>query len=276
VVSSIAWINDGSAVHLAEGHAVSGFETLNVTCGAGDDLISNAAYLTSDTIIGGAGDDSLLGGGGADRLSGGDGNDLLVSSGLGIGGGAAPTELSGGEGHDSLRSGAGNDSLSGDAGNDTLRSGGGYDSVFGGIGTDRFVLDSRLGNDWLPDFTTGSDTLSIVQSGLPVGDGDAVVEGAVIKKSPGGHASSAELVVVTGNLPGHAITAEKAALAIGSASGAYASGQTAIFAVDNGSFSSLFYFQSSGNDAEVSADELSLLCNLGTASTAVADFAFEL
>jgi hypothetical protein len=89
-----------------------------------------------------------------------------------------------------------------------------------------------------------------------------LLEGAVTVAGPGGFGPGAEFVLVTRNITG-ALTAASASAAIGSATSAYAVGQRALFAVDNGSASALFLFTSAGADAVVSAAELALLATLG-------------
>ena len=167
-----------------------------------------------------------------------------------------------------------NDTLTGSTGNNTLQGGAGSDRLTGNGGSDRFVLSSKLGSDTITDFGSGNDKLVIDQSDLRVGDGDTTVDGVVVKSGSGGFANTAELVIVTGNIAG-SITESSAATRIGSATGAYASGQTALFMVDNGSSSELYLFTSSGANATVSAAELTLLATLsGTASTVAADYLF--
>jgi len=95
-------------------------------------------------------------------------------------------------------------------------------------------------------------------------------------KGTGGFDAAAELVIVTGDMaPGRANDANWAAQAIGDANQAYTVGQTTVFAVDDGSTSAIYRFQSAGDDATVSGAELTLLAVLnGTASTAPADYVF--
>ena len=72
-----------------------------------------------------------------------------------------------------------------------------------------------------------------------------------------------------------AIDANSAAAAIGSAKTAYAIGQTALFMVDNGSDSALYYFEAHDANAVVDASELTLLVSLvGTGQTTVSDLVF--
>ena len=76
-----------------------------------------SAYLTSPSLVGGAGADLLVGTSGPDWLSGGAGNDHLI-------GGAGNDILEGGPGSDLLEGGAGNDRYlfrSGESGLDTIR-----------------------------------------------------------------------------------------------------------------------------------------------------------
>jgi Ca2+-binding RTX toxin-like protein len=182
--------------------------------------------------------------------------------------------LRGGAGNDTRSGGNGADRLFGGSGNDTLIGGPEADSLGGGAGADAVVFSSGVGADVVTDFVSGTDTLRFGQAGIRIGDGDTLVEGAVTVVGPGGFGPVAELVVVTANIAG-GVTAASAAAAIGSASGAYAAGQTALFAVDNGSASGLFVFASAGADAEVSAAELSPLATLtGTAATAATDYLF--
>lgn len=136
------------------------------------------------------------------------------------------------------------------------------------------MLNSLVGSDTIADFRSGTDKIRVSMQGIRVGDGDAVVEGALSRAGPGGFSPDAELVVITGNIAG-SITASSAAAKIGSASSAYAAGAKALFAVDNGSASKLYLFTSAGDDATVSAAELKLLASLtGTPATAVGDYVF--
>ncbi len=91
----------------------------------------------------------------------------------------------------------------------------------------------------------------------------------------GGFATTSELVIVSNDIAG-AINVTSAAAAIGSASGAYAIGDTRLFAVDNGGTASgVFLFTSSAADATVSAAELTLLGTAtATPATAAADYLF--
>ena len=173
-----------------------------------------------------------------------------------------------------MQGAAGHDTLSGGGGRDTLVGGLGNDRLTGGAQVDLFVLNTTSGSDTITDFLSGTDKLRIQQSLLAVGDGDAVIENAQLRASPGGFSSAAELVIFSSNLSG-AITASSAAAAIGSASSGYTVGRKVLFAVDNGTNTAVYLFTSSGTDAVVSASELQLLATLeNTASTALADYGF--
>jgi hypothetical protein len=126
------------------------------------------------------------------------------------------------------------------------------------------------------DFLSGIDKLRFLDgaTGLNIGDKDHIIDNAVVANAPGAFANSAELVIVTPNIAG-AITATSAAAAIGSATSAYAAGAVRLFAVDNGTDTSLYLFKSAGADAQIGATELTLIGTLqGTAQTAFADYAF--
>jgi len=113
---------------------------------------------------------------------------------------------------------------------------------------------------------SGTDKFVFSQTGIRIGNGDLLVNDAVTVTSAGGFTAANELVIVTGNIAG-AITAASAAAAIGSATGAYAAGNSRLFAVDNGTDSGLFLFTASAADAVVSAAELTLV-GVATSTTA--------
>ena len=256
--------------------------------------------LTGNTganqLNGGAGNDTLIGGAGNDTYVvdagdlvtelAGQGTDLVQSSVTwtlgsnvdnltltGVGningtGNADANVLTGNTGANQLNGGAGNDTLIGGAGNDTLTLSDG--------GADRVVLDSSVGFDLITSFATASDVIALSQSqsALYVGDKDTTVDGGVVVGAGGSFASSAELVIFTNNISGSLTTTSAAGL-IKQASAAYTTGQHALFAVDNGTDSQLYYFTSSGTDAIVSASELTLLATLsGTGGTALSDYVF--
>lgn len=265
----------------------------------------------NDTMYGQSGNDTLNGGTGRDYLAGGGGNDsyfvdsaqdrvvesaargtdtvsssvtltlaaeverltLTGSVAINGSGNALANLLRGNAAANGLSGGSGNDTLEGGAGMDTLNGGSGSDRLTGGADADLFVLNSKVGSDTLVDFSSGSDDLRISMAGLRIGDGDTTIDGARVRSAAGGFATSAELVIFSANTA--ALTTSAAAATIGSATGAYTVGRTALFAIDNGSSSALFLFTAGNADAVVSAGELTLLATLsGTAATTTGDYLF--
>ena len=167
--------------------------------------------------------------------------------------------------------------LNGLAGNDVLTGGAGADTVTGGTGADTIVLSSTTGSDTVTDFSTVDDTFRISMAGIPIGNGDTVVNGGVTRAAPGGFASAAELVIFTSNITG-AITTTNAAAKIGSATSAYTAGANRLFVVDNGTETDIFRFRSSASNAIVSAAELTLVAKVHytapTTATALSDYTF--
>jgi Ca2+-binding RTX toxin-like protein len=101
----------------------------------GDDTISAGGSDTgsTNTLLGGQGNDVITGGAGNDILSGDLGNDT-------VSGGGGSDSIAGQAGDDSLVGSAGADTIDSGAGNDTLHGGGGADSLFGGSGTVLFTF----------------------------------------------------------------------------------------------------------------------------------------
>ncbi|QBE63357.1 calcium-binding protein [Pseudoduganella lutea] len=262
------------------------------------ELTLNVASARNDTLTGTDGNDTLDGLAGADSLLGGDGNDTLV----------------GGKGNDTLDGGAGNDVYSIDAAGDKVleAADGGYDIVettvakitlaanveelrftgkvaftgigndldnviagstgndklTGGLGADGFVLGA--GNDTITDFASGVDHLVVTRK---VGNGDDVIDDAAIQGVTGGFASDAELVIFSQKVA--SLTTTSAAKAIGSAAEAYATGETALFALHTASTTAVYLFTSKGNDAVVSANELVQIATLtGVVTTGIDDYGF--
>jgi Ca2+-binding RTX toxin-like protein len=273
-----------------------------LTGGAGNDTLDGAAG--ADKLIGGAGDDNYLvdntgdaitelAGGGHDSVTAkgvasytlsAEVEDLLFSGATAFtgSGNASANSLTGGGGNDVLNGLAGNDTLIGNAGNDKLlggdgadllTGGDGNDTLTGGAGADTFVLASKTGVDTVTDFVKGLDKLALAQSVFAIGNGDTVIDNAAVRPVAGGFASNAELVIMTQNLS--AVSATKAAAAIGSASSAYAVGDKALFAVHTSTTTTLYLFTSAGADALVSAAELTQVATLtGTPSTEIGDYLF--
>lgn len=303
--SAITWVNQPGAVSVINGVTLSGFERLLLLTGAGNDRIDNsAAPATADEFRTGAGHDTLNGGLGADTLVGGSGNDTylvdnaydsiqetqdggqdtvqssvswtlgdhletLVLTGNGHlngGGNTLSNTLTGNAGHNVLSGGDGNDYLTGNAGSDTLH---------GGAGSDKFVLNSLVGSDVIMDFTSGVDKLRINQPALPVGNGNTSINGAVSIGAGTGFHASAELVLVTDTLAGSAIDAQAVAQRLGAALEAYAAGSTAVFVTHDHAQSGVWLFRSSGADATIDADELTLLSVLQNCTqTVITDYLF--
>jgi Ca2+-binding RTX toxin-like protein len=256
-------------------------ENLTLT-GAG--AINGTGNTLANTITGNAGNNVLDGGAGTDTLSyagatagvtislalvtaqitGGAGTDTVINF-ENLTGSSFGDTLTGNSGANVLTGGAGADTLNGDAGADTL---------IGGSGADLFVFNSKVGSDSVTDFVSGTDKFAFSQTGIHIGNGDTVIDGAATVAGHGGFAATNELVIVTGNIAG-AIDAGNAAAAIGSASSAYAADDTRLFVVDNGTASDLFLFSSSAADAVVSAAELTLVgVATNTPATVAGDYLF--
>jgi Ca2+-binding RTX toxin-like protein len=291
-IDTVSYITSGRAitadlsVHFAT-DAVTSDALFNVENLIGSNLNDN---LTGDaganTIEGGVGNDVMNGGAGVDAASyasatAGVTVDLRLSTPQNTIGAGTDTlsnfeNLIGSAFNDNLTGNSADNALQGGAGADVLTGGAGNDVLIGGASADIFVLDSKVGADTITDFVSGGDKFRISQAGIHVGDGDGLVEGAALRAAPGGFLSTSELVIFTTNIAG-TIDATSAAAQIGAATSAYASGATALFAVDNGSSSGLFLFTSSGADATVTAAELQMLALAqGTPSTAVSDYLFAL
>ena len=193
------------------------------------EFTTNAAHLGN----GNAGDNFMKGNGGKDTLNGLAGDDLLLGA-------------------------DGNDSLAGGDGNDVLVGGAGADVLSGGAGSDQFWLQAA-GGDTVKDFVRGSDTLCLEIGVLSVGNGDGTLTWQQ-RDGTGDFSADAELVVFSQTLS--SLTAAAAATAIGSADAAYADGWSTLFFVHGSSGGALFRFVSDGNDAQVSAGELTQLATL--------------
>jgi RTX calcium-binding nonapeptide repeat (4 copies)/PAP2 superfamily len=111
------------------------------------------AFAGNDIVYGQKGDDAIAGNEGKDKLNGGQGNDAIY----------------GGVDNDIIWGAKGNDRIFGEAGNDTLIGGKGSDTLIGGEGNDIFGIaiegcgcQTITKADYLTDFTSGSDTLRLL------------------------------------------------------------------------------------------------------------------
>jgi Ca2+-binding RTX toxin-like protein len=172
-----------------------------------------------------------------------------------------------------LTGNAANNVLNGAAGADMLIGGAGSDTLTGGAGADGFRFDSLVGSDTVTDWSSTDDRFLVSMSGIRIGDGDALVENAVVRAAPGGFATTAELVIFSTDIAG-AITTASAAAAIGLATAAYAVGNKRLFAVDNGTQTGVFYFRSADTDALVTAPELTLLAVANGGASDLSDYIF--
>jgi Ca2+-binding RTX toxin-like protein len=154
--------------------SVTNIEAVQLTLGAGNDVVVTSIGALSDTVIGGAGNDTASFARGEDRFEGGTGNDTLIadfsttttynlnmygfsadangySGDLATAGrlegavvftGVDRFQITGTQFNDNLRTGDENDTLNGGAGNDILNSGRGVDIIDGGAGNaDRWIAD---------------------------------------------------------------------------------------------------------------------------------------
>ncbi|WP_085316327.1 beta strand repeat-containing protein [Derxia lacustris] len=284
VLASISWTLGNELENLT----LTGSASIN---GTGNAL---ANVLTGNTginqLAGGQGNDSYVMDSLDDsivELAGGGIDTVLASIGWTLGAQLENLTLTGTLAIDGNGNG-GDNTLIGNDGANTLDGGAGSDLMTGGKGSDLFVFSSPLGSDkdsvtdfWSrsnPAAGNGYDTIQLDQSVIAVGNGDAIVDAAQTVTSfagAGAHFSAAaEFVVFTANISGTVTTANAAAL-IGSADSAFAAGDSRVFAVDNGSSSSLYLFTSAGSDAVVSAAELSQIALFtGTAGLATGDLIF--
>lgn len=285
-VVNVALASAGTYVVTAnvEGARIVSTAAINLTGNALDNqLTGNAA---ANTLLGGEGNDTLNGGAGSDSLVGGTGDDLYL---VDAAGDRVVEAASGGNDRvdttlasyaltanvENLRytgtaafTGSGNELAN------TLQGGAGSDKLTGGGGADNFVLNSRGGSDTITDFASGLDHLQLDLTALAIGNRDAALDGAVLRNAAGGFDTDAELLLFTQKMT--TATTAKAAAVIGSASSAYAVGDTALFVVSTSNASVLYRFQSSNNDAQVSAAELTVVATLtGTPTTVLADYAVD-
>jgi|GEM_PF-927975 len=130
---------------------------------------------SSDSILGGAGNDWLIGGTGSNTLNGGIGSNTIDGS-LGT--------------SNSLMGGTGSDSIIGGSAADTITDGGGSDTLVGGGGNDLYILSG--GNDTIIETANGGiDTIQTTLTSVTLGLTDT---------SKGGSANNyVENLTYTGN-----------------------------------------------------------------------------
>lgn len=168
------------------GGVTKNVERLDFTSGAGDDIISTAAFAYNDSIWSNDGDDTInVGKGGIDYVHGGNGIDLGIfdwsASTTSITVDPYYDDYSDGEGRSvnfdsierfNLKGGSGNDYLAGDIysdilsggnGFDTLEGSGGDDTLSGGANGDIFVFNPGSGQDIIQDFTQGAGIGDVIR-----------------------------------------------------------------------------------------------------------------
>ena len=152
-----------------ETFAATSVSQLNISAGAGNDVIDFSGinintYVDAgdgnDLVTGGGGNDTITGGAGKNTIYGGDGNDRLNGSG-------SPDQLYGQAGDDRLYGNGGNDHLDGGGGVDRLFGGDGNDTLLGGSSNDK--LYGQAGDDVLygqgqADLLDGGDGMDAAQS----------------------------------------------------------------------------------------------------------------
>ncbi len=282
VHSEVSWTLDANLENLI----LAGTASIN---GTGNTLANSLSGNDADNVLDGkAGADTLIGGQGNDTYLIDNTRDRIVES------STISSEIDTVQSSISWKlgvnleqlvltgtraiNGTGNDlgnTLTGNAAANILNGQAGNDILSGGGGTDRFILDSLTGSDFISDLISGIDKLVLDNSGLGgLGDKDSRLEGALLRESAGGFSNKAELVVFSDDING-SISATSASEQIGSASSAYVVGDTRIFAVDNGSQTAVYLFKAQDANAIVDSNELKLLGVLDTAQTALRDYLFQ-
>ena len=123
-------------------------------------LTNDDFIFYSTTHTGSSGSNTLTGDGGRDIINAGAGDDRLF----------------GNAGKDTLNGDAGDDTIYGGEDDDTINGGEGDDLMDGGPGADTFVFEPGNGNDYIMDYTVGTD--AIVFRGFTDENGNPVTSGA--------------------------------------------------------------------------------------------------
>ncbi len=190
---------------------IRNIEQLELTTGAGNDVLSTAGFSLNDTIVTNGGNDKVNAGRGFDSVDmGGGSEDRLVvdystattsvtQSPISYGeriadaagtmstnySGVEAFELTGGSAGDVLRGGSLDDILVGNGGNDILNGGSGKDVITGGTGIDKYIgnysaelnqvklTQNAAGNGVLSN--TGTTLSSIEQVELRTGSGNDIL-----------------------------------------------------------------------------------------------------
>jgi Ca2+-binding RTX toxin-like protein len=152
-----------------ETFAASSVSQLNISAGAGNDVIDFSGIIINtyvdagdgnDLVTGGSGNDTITGGAGKNTVYGGDGNDRLNGSG-------SPDHLYGQAGDDRLYGNGGNDYMDGGGGVDRLFGGDGNDTLLGGSSNDKLygeAGDDQLYGQGQADLLDGGDGMDAAQS----------------------------------------------------------------------------------------------------------------
>ncbi|MFB2894541.1 beta strand repeat-containing protein [Aerosakkonemataceae cyanobacterium BLCC-F50] len=159
---------------------LSSIEQVQLTGGAGNNLINAAGFTVGGVRINGLdGNDTLIGGSQGDLINGGKGNDSID------GGDGADSINDFDGGNDTINSGAGNDEVQSGNGSDLINGGDGIDALFGGSNDD--TINGEGGNDGL----NGDDGNDLLLGG----DGDDFMRGGLGNDTINGGAGSDEVFV---------------------------------------------------------------------------------
>jgi Ca2+-binding RTX toxin-like protein len=221
-----------------------------------------------NTLTGTTGDNWLDGGDGIDTVSyrGAGGAvtvNLALSTPQNTGGAGNDTLLNferviGSRFSDTLTGNQGRNTLIGGQGADTLDGGSGRNQLVGGAEADYFVLSDPDGTAILSDFTPGVDRIIIDRTGLPVGNGDNVIDQMAVVEGLAGFSPEAEYVRFGSRLTA-SLNADTAAALIRAAEKPFSLRHSALFIVSNQIQTGIFHFEASDVDNRVASHELKLI-----------------